>query len=123
MQSRRYPIGAPAPRVERPLQYFYFLSFAALGIHGPYFPLWLDTHGFTGVALSSVAALSPAMSFIGPPLVGALSDARGARGNLLTFACAVAALSMFALCVAEALGLTHVFPVVFAAAAIYALCR
>lgn len=110
-------------RVRGTLEGFYLLSFAALGIHAPHFPLWLEAHGFTGVTMSAIAALSPAMSFIGPPLVGALADSRGARGNLLTWACALASLAMFGLCAAEALGLSRVFPVVFGVALVYALGR
>jgi PPP family 3-phenylpropionic acid transporter len=106
-----------------PIGSFYLLSFAAIGVHSPYFPLWLDAHGFSGVALSAIVALSPAMSFVGPPLAGAWSDTRGARGNLLTLACALATLSMLVLGVAEALGLGHRFPIVFAAVLAFAVCR
>lgn len=102
---------------------FYLLSFGALGIYSPYFPLWLEAHGFTGVTMSAIAALTPAMSFIGPPLAGAWSDAHGARGNLLTRVCAVAAASMLALSAAEAAGLSQSFLIVFAAVLFYAACR
>lgn len=112
-----------ASREVGPLGAFYLLSFGALGVHAPYFPLWLEGHGFTGASMSAIAALSPAMSFFGPPIVGAWSDARGARGNLLTRACALAALCMSGLCVAEAVGLSRVFSVVFVTVLLYALCR
>ena len=86
-----------AARSIGPIGAFYFVSFGALGIYSPYFPLWLEAHGFIGVSMSAIAALAPAMNLVGPPLAGAWSDARGARGNLLTLVCAVAALSMLAL--------------------------
>jgi PPP family 3-phenylpropionic acid transporter len=70
-----------------------------------------------------IAALSPAMSFFGPPLVGLLSDARGARGNLLSLACALAGSAMALLCVCELLGVSASFGVVFAAVLAYAACR
>lgn len=114
---------APAPSVSGPLTGFYLLAFGALGIHAPYFPLWLDAHGISGIALSSIAALVPALSFVGPPLIGALSDARGARGNWLIWICGFAATGMLGLCIAEALSLTHLFWLVFAGAFAYALCR
>ena len=118
------PSGATAPqpaRVGRTLESFYFLSFGALGLHAPYFPLWLEAHGFTGLTMSAIAALTPAMSFIGPPLVGALADARGARGNLLTLACALASFAMLALSMAEALGVSRWFPVVFGVALVVSI--
>jgi len=118
------PSGAGAtPRLAGPLSVFYFVAFGALGIHAPYFPLWLEAHGFTGVAMSAIAALSPAMSFFGPPLVGALSDARGARGNLLSAACALACSAMAGLCAAELTGSSRAFGVVFAAVLVYSACR
>lgn len=110
-------------RSSGPLGAFYLLSFGALGIYAPYFPLWLEAHGFTGVSMSAIAALSPAMSFVGPPLAGAWSDARGARGNLLTLVCALASLSMLALSAAEAAGLSQRFEIVFGAVLVYASCR
>jgi MFS transporter, PPP family, 3-phenylpropionic acid transporter len=102
---------------------FYFVSFGALGLYAPYFPLWLDSHGFTGAGMGFIAALSPAMSFFGPPLVGLLSDARGARGNLLSLACALAAAGMAVLCVCEFFGLSASFGLVFASVLAYAACR
>lgn len=73
--------------------------------------------------MSAIAALTPAMSFIGPPLAGAWSDTRGARGNLLTLVCAIAAAAMLALSAAEAAGLSQSFVIVFAAVFFYAACR
>jgi MFS transporter, PPP family, 3-phenylpropionic acid transporter len=113
---------APA-RSAGPLAVFYLLSFAALGVSSPYLPLWLDAHGFSGVALSAIVALSPAMSFVGPPLAGAWSDTRGARGNLLTLACGLAALAMLALGVAQGFGLAGRFTIVFAVVLAFAICR
>jgi PPP family 3-phenylpropionic acid transporter len=112
-----------APSLAWPLSVFYFLSFGVLGMHAPYFPLWLEAHGFYGLTMSAIAALSPAMSFLGPPLVGALSDARGARGNLLGAACVLSASAMAGLCLAEAMGQSRLFGLVFAAVLIYSGCR
>ena len=114
---------ARSPRLGATLAVFYFASFAALGLYSPYFPLWLDSHGFSGSAMGFIAALSPAMSFFGPPLVGLLSDARGARGNLLSLACVCAGSAMALLCLSELLGLSASFAVVFGAVLAYAACR
>ncbi len=102
---------------------FYFAGFAAIGIHAPYFPLWLEAHGFRGVSMSLIAALSPALSAVAPPLIGALSDARGGRGSLLSVVCGLAALAMSALALAEASGVARTFVVVFACVFVYASCR
>lgn len=119
------PVAAtPAePALAGRLGAFYFASFATLGLNSPYFPLWLEAHGFRGAAMGVIAALSPAMSFFGPPLVGLLSDARGARGNLLSAACALSFSAMVGLCLGEQLGTSRLFGWVFAAVLVYSACR
>jgi MFS transporter, PPP family, 3-phenylpropionic acid transporter len=107
----------------RGMRTFYFAAFAALGLHAPYFPLWLEAHGFQGASMSMIAALSPALSSVGPPLVGALSDARGSRGNLLGWVCGLSCLAMTALALAEASGRSHAFAVVFGCVLIFSMCR
>ncbi|MEY4547512.1 MAG: hypothetical protein RL685_3707 [Pseudomonadota bacterium] len=102
---------------------FYFAGFAAIGFHAPYFPLWLEAHGFRGVSMSLIAALSPALSAVAPPLIGVLSDARGGRGSLLSAVSGLACLAMSALTLAEADGLSRTFAVVFACVFVYAACR
>jgi len=114
--------SAPSER-RAGMRTFYFAAFLAIGMHAPFFPLWLEAHGFRGVSMSAIAALSPALSALGPPLVGAVADARGARGNLLGVVCAVACLGMAALCAVEASGHGGVFGLVFACVLPYALCR
>lgn len=115
--------AATSPGLGPRLGAFYFASFAALGLNSPYFPLWLEAHGFRGVAMGVIAALTPAMSFFGPPLVGLLSDSRGARGNLLSAACALSCSAMAGLCLCELLGWSRLFGVVFAAVLVHAACR
>jgi PPP family 3-phenylpropionic acid transporter len=111
------------PRLAQRLGAFYFASFATIGLNAPYFPLWLEAHGFRGAPMGVIAALTPAMSFFGPPIVGLLSDAHGARGNLLSAACALSCSAMLGLCLGEWLGASRTFGVVFAAVLIYAACR
>jgi PPP family 3-phenylpropionic acid transporter len=121
--DRSPPLEPESAARRRGMRTFYFAAFAALGIHAPYFPLWLEAHGFRGVSMSAIAALSPALSMVGPPLVGALSDARGARGNLLGWVCGVACLAMAALAGAEASGHAQSFAVVFGCVLVFSLCR
>ena len=118
-----FPTGAREPPLTGTLGTFYFASFAALGLSAPYFPLWLQAHGFEGSSMGVIAALTPAMSFFSPLLVGALADARGARGNLLSAACALSCSGMAGLCLAELLGDASQFWIVFAATLAFAACR
>lgn len=111
-----------APRLVG-MRSFYFAAFGAIGLTAPYFPLWLEAHGFRGMRMSAIAALSPAFSIVGPPLAGALSDVRGGRGALLSCACGASALAMAALCLAEAFDTARVFGVVFLCVLGFALCR
>lgn len=117
--------GAPlgSARSIAPLGAFYFFSLGSLGLYGPYFPLWLEAHGFRGSTMSAIAALVPALSLVAPPVVGLLADVRGARGGLLSAASALSCSAMFALALAEAFGAARAFPVVFGAALVFAACR
>jgi PPP family 3-phenylpropionic acid transporter len=110
-------------RLGWPLRALYFAIFGAIGAYSPYFPLWLEQHGFRGLSMSLVAALAPAMSALGPPLIGVLADRHGARGNLLSLAGATACLSMTSLWFAERANIDGFFGVVFAAVLVFALSR
>jgi PPP family 3-phenylpropionic acid transporter len=114
--------GAIAARLGG-MRSFYFAAFGAIGLTAPYFPLWLEAHGFRGVRMSAIVALTPAFNIVGPPLAGALSDARGGRGNLLSWACAASGLAMAVLCLAEALDAARWFAMVFLCVLGFALCR
>jgi PPP family 3-phenylpropionic acid transporter len=110
-------------RLGWPLRALYFTIFGAIGAYSPYFPLWLEQHGFRGFSMSLVAALAPAMSALGPPLIGVLADRRGARGNLLVLAGGAACVSMLSLWLAERANVDGFFLVVFAAVLVFALSR
>lgn len=71
-----------------PLRLYFFASFAALGVYAPFFPRWLTARGIDGVALGAIVAAMPAMSVVGPPVVGLLADTFGLRSALLRVACA-----------------------------------
>jgi PPP family 3-phenylpropionic acid transporter len=70
-----------------PLRFYFFASFAALGVYSPFFPRWLVARGIEGAAMGAVVATMPAMGVVGPPLVGFLADSFGLRGRLLRVAC------------------------------------
>jgi PPP family 3-phenylpropionic acid transporter len=105
-----------------PLRVYYFVSFAALGVYGPYFPAWLEARGVTGLEMGLVAGLPPAMGVLAPPVIGMFADALGLRGSLLTIACLGAALSMMALAGGAAAGALAFVPI-FVGVLAYAACR
>lgn len=111
-------------RLGWPLRALYFAVFGAIGSFSPYFPLWLEQHGFRGLGMSLVAALAPAMSALGPPVIGVVADRSGSRRRqLITIAGAVGCLSMISLWVAER-GMADGFVViVFVLVLLFALCR
>jgi PPP family 3-phenylpropionic acid transporter len=87
-----------------PLRFYFFASFAALGVYSPFFPRWLVARGIEGAAMGAVVATLPAMGVVGPPLVGFLADSLGLRGRLLRVACLGSCLAFVLLAMA---GLAH----------------
>jgi MFS transporter, PPP family, 3-phenylpropionic acid transporter len=110
-------------RLGWPLRALYFAVFGAIGAFSPYFPLWLEQHGFRGLGMSLVAALAPAMSALGPPLIGVIADRRGARGQLISIAGALACSCMVALWLADRGDADGFVVIVFALVLLFALCR
>lgn len=110
-------------RLGWPLRALYFAVFGAIGAFSPYFPLWLEQHGFRGLGMSLVAALAPAMSALGPPLIGVLADRRGARGPLIALAGALACTSMVLLWLADRGEAGGFVLIVFVLVLLFALCR
>jgi len=74
------------------LRLFYFLFFVGLGLYSPAFPRWLEAHGISGFELGLVAATSPVMGLVSPPLFGWLADRRGLRRALVGGTTALAGL-------------------------------
>jgi MFS transporter, PPP family, 3-phenylpropionic acid transporter len=92
----------PNPRLLA-LRLYYFFSFAALGIHLPFLPPWLEARGVLGLGLGVTLAMLPAMGLIAPPAFGLIADVFGLRGYLLRIACGGAALAFAALALGPSL--------------------
>ncbi len=101
----------------------YFSVYGALGAFLPYFPLWLESHGFRSGQMAAILALVPAMAAVVPPCVGRLCDRRGARANLLIFLAVLSAASMAGLGGCERLGVEIGLPLLLVGFVPFAAAR
>jgi PPP family 3-phenylpropionic acid transporter len=83
------PLEAP-----RALSLFYLTSFAVLGVYLPYFNLYLERIGLTGLQIGTVNALLPLCGTLVPAAGGILADRLGRRRDLIVLS-SLAALVAF----------------------------
>ena len=107
----------------RVLRLYYFTAFGAFGLYLPYFPTWLESHGFVGVKMSVLTALLPIMSLASPPLVGMLADGLGLRGRMIRIAALFTALGVSALALFAGWLAPLPFPVAFGCFVLFATFR
>ena len=72
---------------------FYFAYFLMLGGIAPFFSLYLNKLGFSGVQIGILLALMPLARVIAPPAWGWLADHQGTRRPLVRITTAAAAVS------------------------------
>ena len=94
---------------------FYFLLFLPVGMQAPYLFLFFKRQGFTDAQLGTLAAVSPIMNLLAPPLWGAIADSLGDRRRMLAVLLAAGALSFPWLMWSSSFGVTLVLVVVFSA--------
>ena len=82
-----------ASRPARRFSIFYFLLFLPVGMQAPYLFLFFKRQGFTDAQLGTLAAITPIVNMLAPPLWGAIADALGDRRRMLVMLLAAAALS------------------------------
>ncbi len=82
------PLSAPLA-----LSLFYLTSFAVLGAYLPYFNLYLEGIGFSGLQIGIVSALLPLCSALVPTAGGVLADRLGRRRGLVVLSCLLALLT------------------------------
>jgi len=82
------PLAAPLA-----LSLFYLTSFAVLGVYLPYFNLYLEDLGFSGLQIGLLSLLLPLSSAIVPTLGGVLADRLGRRRVLIVVSSLLALLS------------------------------
>jgi PPP family 3-phenylpropionic acid transporter len=80
----------PAPLT---LSLFYLTSFAVLGVYLPYFNLYLEGLGFSGLQIGVVSLLLPLSSALVPTAGGVLADRLGRRRELVVASCLLALLA------------------------------
>src|SRR5690242_14221294 len=91
-------------QLHRRLATFYFAYFLMLGGIAPFFSLYLNKLGFTGVEIGTLLALMPLARVIAPPAWGWLADHHGSRRPLVRKTTAAAALSCAGLLFAQSYG-------------------
>ena len=84
------------PRSPHTLSVFYFTAFALLGAYLPYFTLYAESLGFTGLQIGILAAAIPLGKVVFGPLWTYLADRLGSRKGvaLLSIVLATAAFSL-----------------------------
>jgi PPP family 3-phenylpropionic acid transporter len=80
-------------KLSRRFSFFYFLLFLPVGMQAPYLFLFFKRQGFSDAELGTLAAVTPIMNFLAPPLWGAIADALGDRRRMLAILLVAAALA------------------------------
>lgn len=99
------------------LSLFYASSFAFLGLYLPYFNLYLDRLGMSGLQIGTVSAILPLCGVLMPAAGGWLADRLGRRRGVV-LVCSVAAFVAFL-----PIFVVTRFAAVAAVIALFALCR
>ena len=86
---------APTQRVAVRLALFYAAMFALIGVHLPFWPVWLQSRGLGATEIGVVLAIGVSVKVIVNPLVAGLADRLGRRRPIMV-ALAFAALAAFA---------------------------
>lgn len=84
------------PRTILRLSLYYGAAFALIGIHLPFWPVWLAAHGLGPTEIGVVMAVGVGVKLIANPLVAHAADRRGQRRPIMV-ALALAATAAFAL--------------------------
>ncbi len=74
---------------------FYFVFFAAIGILAPYFNVYLESLGLSGVQIGWLASVPPIIALLANPFWGALSDRFHAQTAVLAGCALITGLTAF----------------------------
>jgi PPP family 3-phenylpropionic acid transporter len=91
--------GVAAPASEVRLSFLTASVYATIGIHLPFFPLWLASRGLTAPEIAEIAAVPPLVRFVANLVLPPRADRSGDIPGMLTFcalgtACAYAAMGL-----------------------------
>jgi len=81
------------------MAFFYAAFFAMIGIHLPFWPVWLAAKGLTPTEIGAIIAASVGIKIISNPLIAHMADRRGQRRPIMAVLSmlAFAAFSLFGL--------------------------
>ena len=88
---------AAAKNIGVRLSVFYAAFFAVIGIHLPFWPVWLASRGVTPGEIGVLVAVGISVKVVGNPLIAHIADRRGDRRRVIIVlaAAAVATFSLF----------------------------
>ncbi len=78
------------------LALFYAAFFAVIGIHLPFWPVWLASRGVTPAEIGVLVAVGVSVKVVGNPLIAHIADRRGERRRVIVVL-AAGALAVFGL--------------------------
>lgn len=84
------------------LPLLYLTHFSSFGVFMPFFPVWLQARGVTGLKLGALLAAPPLVGIIAPIVSGLVADALGLRAKLLTAAAVLACTASIAIAASAA---------------------
>lgn len=85
--------GASDRRIALRLAVYYGVYFAVMGIHMPFWPLWLKSRGLGPEEIGIVVAIGVLARVITAPMIAHFADRRGERRRLMVVLAALSALS------------------------------
>lgn len=94
MDNQSTPAPAKPYEAQR-LSFFFIATFAVIGIHMPYWPVWLDARGLTASEISALTALAFATKIFVNPLFAQIADKRGERKSLILILSTASLLGFF----------------------------
>jgi PPP family 3-phenylpropionic acid transporter len=92
---------------------FFAAYFAAAGVLGPYFPLYLETRGLTAAEIGIVMALAQGLRVVGPTAWGWLADHTSHRVAILRLTALVSWLAFLPILLSGGFGFVFVVMVVY----------
>jgi PPP family 3-phenylpropionic acid transporter len=94
---------------------YLFLQYFALGIWGPYLPVFLNDKHFSGLQMGLLLGTMPIVMVIFQPVWGYLSDVLGTRRNLLVISSVSSGMAVVALGSAERFEFAFLWAMLFSA--------
>ena len=90
------PVPDPGTGISVRLAFFYGAVFALIGIHLPFWPVWLAAKGLGATEIGALIAAGVGVKVVFNPLIAHIADRRGQRRGIM-LALAVAGLAAFSL--------------------------